>query len=414
MMTEDAKAILLLAGRFGGNSDAAPLSLSEYNKLAKALQGRDLRPADLLASDCVEPISADSGLKQARISTLLHRGVELGLSVENWNSNGIWVLCRSDDEYPQRLKQKLGSNAPAILFGVGEKRLLLGGGLAIVGSRNVDASGERFTTEVAKWCAKNDVPVVSGGARGVDQFAMKSATDSGGRVIGILADQLLKSSVASSARDAIYNGKLVLVSPYHPKARFNVGNAMSRNKLIYALADAGLVVSTDYKKGGTWAGAVEEIKRAGKVLVRTTSDSPDANSKLLDYGASPFPENWQLQEPASVIDESKQAQLSPDQKTLAFEPSKNGSGQNNGGTSGSHEAVSVEPPTTGKSVYETVLPLILKTLEQEMTIPEIANELDVTQAQLKIWIKRAGEEKLIVKLNKPVRFVRTNQQLVGG
>ena len=413
MMTEDAKAILLLAGRFGGKSDAAPLSLTEYNKLAKALQSRELRPADLLASDCVEPISADSGLKQDRISTLLRRGVELGLAVENWNSSGIWVLCRSDEEYPHRLKRKLGSIAPAILFGVGEKSLLHGGGLAIVGSRNVDASGERFTTDVAKWCAENDVPVVSGGARGVDQFAMISATDSGGRVIGILANQLLKSSVASTARDAIYNEKLVLVSPYHPEARFNVGNAMSRNKLIYAMADAGLVVSTDYKKGGTWAGAVEEIQRAGKVLVRTTSDSPAANSKLLDYGASPFPKNWQSQQPASVIDESKQAQLSPDQKTLAF-PSRNGTSQNNGEVSSSQGTVSVESPTAVKSVYETVLPLILKTLEQEMTIPELANKLDVIQAQMKIWIKRAGEEKLVVKLEKPVRFIRTNQQLVDG
>jgi predicted Rossmann fold nucleotide-binding protein DprA/Smf involved in DNA uptake len=29
---------------------------------------------------------------------------------------------------------------------------------------------------------------------------------------------------------------------------------MGRNKLIYAMADYGLVVSAEHKKGGTWAG----------------------------------------------------------------------------------------------------------------------------------------------------------------
>ncbi len=54
---------------------------------------------------------------------------------------------------------------------------------------------------------------------------------------------------------------MLLISPYHPEAGFNVGNAMGRNKLIYALADYGLVVSAEHKKGGTWEGASEELKR---------------------------------------------------------------------------------------------------------------------------------------------------------
>ena len=37
-------------------------------------------------------------------------------------------------------------------------------------------------------------------------------------------------------------GRLVLVSSYDPSARFNVGHAMQRNKAIYALAEAALIV----------------------------------------------------------------------------------------------------------------------------------------------------------------------------
>ncbi len=60
--------------------------------------------------------------------------------------------------------------------------------MAIVGSRNVDAQGEDFTREVAAWCARGRMAVVSGGARGVDQTAMQSALDAGGHVIGVLVD----------------------------------------------------------------------------------------------------------------------------------------------------------------------------------------------------------------------------------
>jgi len=89
------------------------------------------------------------------------------------------------------------------------------------------------------------------------------------------------------AGQAIADGRLLLLSSYHPSARFTVEAAMGRNKLIYAMSDYGLVVSAEHKKGGTWAGAEEELKRekALPVFVRTENDVPQGNSKLLDLGA---------------------------------------------------------------------------------------------------------------------------------
>jgi predicted Rossmann fold nucleotide-binding protein DprA/Smf involved in DNA uptake len=65
------------------------------------------------------------------------------------------------------------------------------------------------------------------------------------------------------------DGQLVLLSPYDPQAGFNIGNAMQRNKLIYALADAALVVQADYGKGGTWAGAIEQLEKLRLVPIYT-------------------------------------------------------------------------------------------------------------------------------------------------
>lgn len=302
-MSEDAKAILLLCGHLGGESESEPLEQQDYNKVVQWLLGKDLRPADLLSPEHVPALAKETGIFEDRLTALLRRGVKLGFAIEKWNQSGIWVVCRSDPEYPARFKTHLKEKAPPILFGAGRKSLLQGGGLAIVGSRNVDPEGETFTREVAAWCARGGMPVVSGGARGVDQVAMASAFEAGGVVMGVLADSLLRKSVSQDIRDALSDGQLLLISPYHPEAGFSVGTAMGRNKLIYALADYGLVVSADHKKGGTWAGAEQELKRkpGRPVFVRLTGKVPVGNKRLVELGAVAFPFITESQDPSVIL-----------------------------------------------------------------------------------------------------------------
>ena len=148
--------------------------------------------------------------------------------------------------------------------------------------------GEQFTRLAVAACAKQGIPIVSGGARGVDQVAMLEGLHAGGTVVGALADSLLKSAVAKKYRDGIREQRLVLVSAFSPEARFNVGNAMGRNKHIYALADFGLIISAEVGKGGTWAGATEELKRpdARPVFVRDEPTAPEGNRALIKLGAT--------------------------------------------------------------------------------------------------------------------------------
>ena len=92
-------------------------------------------------------------------------------------------------------------------------------------------------------------------------------------------------------REVLMGGRLVLVSPYDPLAGFHVGHAMQRNKLIYALADAALVVSSSYQKGGTWAGAVEQLEKLKFVPVyfRANGETGKGLDALRRKGARPWP-----------------------------------------------------------------------------------------------------------------------------
>ena len=65
---------------------------------------------------------------------------------------------------------------------------------------------------------------------------------------------------------------------------------MGRNKLIYALSDVAVVVSSADGSGGTWTGAVEALKGGWvPVLVRDDPGVPAGNRSLIRLGAVPLP-----------------------------------------------------------------------------------------------------------------------------
>lgn len=417
-MSEDTKAILLLCGHLGSGCDFEPLNLGDYNQIVRWLLAKELRPADLLDGTAIHDVALDTGISEDRLNALLKRGVKLGFAVEQWNQGGLWVVSRGDAEYPRRYKEHLKEKAPPLLFGAGDPALLQGGGLAIVGSRDVDEAGQTFAGDVAVWCAHGGMPVVSGGARGVDQIAMSSALEAGGIVIGVLSDTLLRRSVMREARSALADGRLLLVSPYHPEAGFTVGNAMGRNKLIYALADFGLVVSAEHKKGGTWEGAIEELKRkpGRPVFVRMSNHVPLGNCKLVELGGVPFPDHFSEESPANLLEMAavgKTRKSVEDGDLFSYQRGWDSEMPLVSPVLAVREREDVQsaepsrlPAGAPASIYEAVLPVIEAALEEPSESADLAERLEVGGTQLEVWLKRAVREKRLRKLTKPVRYAR--------
>jgi predicted Rossmann fold nucleotide-binding protein DprA/Smf involved in DNA uptake len=223
---------------------------------------------------------------------LLGRGGALGLALEKWHRAGLWVLTRLDSEYPGRLRKRLKAESPPVLFGCGNKRLLNQGGIAAVGSRNSTESDLTFTNHLGVAAAAHGYSIVSGGARGVDQAAMFAALQSEGTVVGVLANNLLRSVTSAEYRKHLKTNNLVLVSPFNPEAGFNVGNMMARNRYIYCLADAAVVVSSTPDKGGTWHGAIEDLKAGWVPLwVKKSCARNSGNTELVRRGAKEWSQN---------------------------------------------------------------------------------------------------------------------------
>ena len=107
--------------------------------------------------------------------------------------------------------------------------------------------------------------------------------------VGVLADSLARTVRDPEIRRMVGDGSLCLCTPYKPTAGFSVPNAMGRNKLIYALSRATLVVAADLEKGGTWAGATEALKtKSAPVLVwkGEGADTRAGNERLIELGAT--------------------------------------------------------------------------------------------------------------------------------
>ena len=294
-LSPNTQAILLLtAPLIVGRSESSPdlLKHSEYKKLARFLHEQGRQPADFLAPDAAELLTECQRLiDKDRLKRLLERGFLLSQAIEWWQARAIRVVSRADPEYPRRLKVRLKDDAPPVLYGCGSAEILNTGGLAVVGSRHADDSLVEYSRGIGRLAALARHTLVSGGARGIDQAAMRGALESGGRAVGVLADSLDRAALDRDNRNLLLEERLALISPFDPAAGFNVGHAMQRNKLIYALADAALVVNSDYEEGGTWTGAVEQLQnlRLVTVYVRSTGSIGKGLKALEQKGALPWP-----------------------------------------------------------------------------------------------------------------------------
>ena len=291
---EDTQVLLLLTVHLSGaaKGDPRPLSAAEWARLSAWLDDHRIPPAALLSADPGAALTGwiDRTVTPARIAGLLGRGGALALALEKWQRAGLWLLTPGAGEYPTRLQARLGREAPPVLFGCGSRRLLNQGGVAVVGSRNATDADLSFARDLGAEAARQGLSIVSGGARGIDDAAMSGALTAEGTVVGVLADSLLRAATSARYRDSVMGGDLTLVSPFNPEAGFDVGNAMARNRHIYCLADAAIVVSSSRDKGGTWSGAVENLRRNWVPLwVKPQGEEASGNGDLVRHGGRWLP-----------------------------------------------------------------------------------------------------------------------------
>src|SRR5262245_58331159 len=121
-LTYDGAAVVMLCSRLAlrdvNDSGVAPLTLKEWNVLARKIHDSDVRrPGALLGMGATEisKLLAISKNEADRIAQLVDRGGPVALELEQLSTTGIWCITRVDDGYPLRLKDSLKHQAPPVL-----------------------------------------------------------------------------------------------------------------------------------------------------------------------------------------------------------------------------------------------------------------------------------------------------------
>ena len=402
----EKQSIVLLTSHFKkpGKDDVNPLTPTEWKVFASWLRERGYSPGSLLSEDGENIIESwnNEKISRDRLISLLKRGAQMSMILEKWSRAGIWILTRPDSDYPQKLKKRLGQLSPPVLFGSGNKSLLNLEGIAVVGSRNVQDDDIKYSKELGRHIAQKDFILISGGAKGVDETSMMGALESYGKAVGVLADGLFQKSISQSYRKYLSEGSLTFISPYYPDAGFNVGNAMGRNKYIYCLSEAAVVVHSGLK-GGTWTGANENLKKNWVPLfVKENHGKDSGNNLLIKNGGIVLNKGIELKSFVDKITGSKEF-VSSDYQISAVHEQQELYSQSEKPVEISN--VDASDKILRKSFYEFFIDKLMELFkDKEVKQKQLKESLDISSTQLNEWLKRAEKEGVIRKLSKPVRY----------
>jgi len=265
---------LLLTSHLG-NPHRKPLTVAQFRELlhrAGAVSFQDPE-RDMDARDFV---AMGYGVHQARhMVELLNERELLDWYLKRAEKSGCFPITRATECYPLILRKRLGKDCPGVLWARGDLSILDTPAISLVGSRELRADNRAFAQRVGYLAAERGLTLVSGNARGADQTAQNACRNAGGKVISVVADSLLSHEPQEN---------LLYLSEDGFDEEFSAQRALSRNRIIHALGWITLVAQATLHKGGTWDGAVKNL-RHGWSPVAIFRDGSKAAAELEQLGA---------------------------------------------------------------------------------------------------------------------------------
>ncbi len=256
----DQLALVALYARGGPVSSPPPRTHADAVALA------------LAASDC-DRDGACAVLRKAGFwleASLLAEPYLWEWAAHKWGAGQVLTLVCP--EYPLAWRQRLKLCAPVVTWCLGA--LPRAPYVGVVGSRSPLRRHAWFADAIAAEAVRLGYSLVSGGAIGIDSDARRGALKAGGNALSILPYGL-KCALARKGE--------ALASVCAPASTFTSRQAMERNALIYALADATVVIQPRFRQGGSWHGAVDALRRnLGRVFVTPCLSSDSSQIQAVD------------------------------------------------------------------------------------------------------------------------------------
>jgi DNA processing protein len=249
------------------------------------------------------------------------------LTHEGGVGEDLWLIEPGDVGWPRDAMGDLGVEAPERVVGWGNRALLKTSLAGVVGSREAPPEALQIAEILSRSLVELEFGIVSGGARGIDEVAHRTALHSGGSTVFVLPEGLLTSPQFESRAD-LDPDRVCLVSSVWPFRRWSTPEALARNRVIAALAKALIVVAAENRSGSLMTGmtalALERptlavvheevtvhsagnrvlIQRGATALRVSEGHAPNELRSALGLAAAPKPKTGDLFDTAREGDEN--------------------------------------------------------------------------------------------------------------
>lgn len=249
-MTPQQRGMILLCSHLGCN--ARPVLTPNMMKRVQTqvTRTRQDNPQRYLSTEELLRMGLQPALAQ-RVIDLMGDHMMLEQYLRQAERSGCVPLTPFTAGYPHRLWAKLGYEGPCCLWSKGNLSLLSRPAVAVVGSRDPAPAAREFAIRAGQAIAKRGFVLVSGNAKGVDSLAQEACLRAGGSVISVVADTLC---------DKKPHDRIVYLSENDYDVDFTSQRALSRNRVIHAMAELTFVSQCREGKGGTWSGSYANLK----------------------------------------------------------------------------------------------------------------------------------------------------------
>lgn len=279
-MTADSLALQVLR-----LLDTPGMGVTRVNRLLQLWRQKDLSPDQL-----TDPAFLESCLTPTLAKAVADRTNAVRRTWDRLREKHVRWIHLLHPLYPASLRALLGTQAPPLLFVVGNTGLLERLSVAFCGSRKASEKGMAVAGDCAADLAAHGINVVSGYASGVDLHAHRGALEAGGTTMLILAEGILHFRLKQEIKDVWDEGRTLVISEFLPGVPWNAHNAMQRNRTICALSRALVLIEARTIGGSIEAG--RECLRLGLPLFAAVyagmPESAEGNRELLHHGALPL------------------------------------------------------------------------------------------------------------------------------
>lgn len=241
-------------------------------------------------------LAKESGIKQigriSRSDALRISNTDLSAAenaVELAESIGAKILCRTSEEYPQKLLEI--QNAPAVLYAKGDLSCLNQmPAIGTVGTRYISDYGKRISAVIGGGLGSSGAVVVSGMAKGVDTACHEACLAAGGKTVAVQGCGICNTfpSENEELKERIIKSGAV-ISEFAPDAEPQSSFFPIRNRIVSGMSLGVCVIEAAARSGTSITArlAAEQGRDVFAVPADVLRPTSQGTLRLLRNGAIP-------------------------------------------------------------------------------------------------------------------------------